>query len=164
MDLTKFSRKELFASAVKSEIDSRDIYSRLSESVMNNFLKDRLAFLASEEEKHRSFLEGAFHREFPGNELTLPEKTPVPLPEIRIPDEMVPVSEVLESAMNAELASQEFYNSFAAEFPDGTDMRKTLELFATMEMGHYRLLEMEKDNMKRFESYDAYWPMMHIGS
>jgi rubrerythrin len=43
-------------------------------------------------------------------------------------------------------------------------MRKTLEFFATMEMGHYRILEMERDNMKRFESYDTYWPMMHLGS
>jgi hypothetical protein len=43
-------------------------------------------------------------------------------------------------------------------------MRKTLELFATMELGHYRLLEIERENMKRFESYDASWPMMHIGS
>ena len=164
MDLSNFSREELFVSAIKSELDSREIYSPLSESVKNAFLKDRLTFLASEEEKHKAFLEGAFKREFPGKELVLPEKTPVPLPEIRIPDELVPLSEVLESAMNAELAAQEFYNSFATHFPDGTDMRKTLEFFATMEMGHYRLLEMEKDNMQRFESYDAYWPMMHIGS
>lgn len=164
MDLAQFSKEELFISAIKSEVESCEIYSRLSESVKNAFLKDRLTFLASEEGKHRAFLEGAFKREFPGKELILPEKTPLPLPEIRIPDEMVPLSEVLESAMNAELASQEFYNSFAAQFPDDTDMRKTLELFATMEMGHYRLLEMERDNMQRFESYDAYWPMMHTGS
>jgi rubrerythrin len=164
MDLSGLSKEELFVSAIKSEVESREVYSRLSESVRNVFLKDRLTFLASEEEKHRAFLESAFRREFTDQELILPEKTPVPLPEIRIPDEMVPLSEVLESAMNAELASQEFYSSFAAEYPDGTDMRKTLELFAGMEMGHYRLLEMERDNMKRFESYDDYWPMMHIGS
>jgi rubrerythrin len=164
MDLSHFSREELFLSAIKSELDSREVYSRLSESVKNAFLKGRLTFLASEEEKHKVFLEDAFRREFPGKELVLPEKTPVPLPEIRIPDELVPLSEVLESAMNAELAAQEFYNSFATQFPDGTDMRKTLEFFATMEMGHYRLLEMERDNIERFESYDAYWPMMHIGS
>ena len=164
MDLTQFSREELFVSAIKSELESHEIYSRLSESVKNAFLKDRLTFLASEEEKHRGLLEGAFKREFPEKELLLPEKTPVPLPEIRIPDELVPLSEVLESAMSAELASQEFYNSFATQFPDDTDMRKTLELFATMEMGHYRLLEIERDNMQRFESYDAYWPMMHMGS
>ncbi len=164
MDLSHYSREELFVSAIKSELESREIYSRLSESVKNAFLKDRLAFLASEEEKHRSFLEGAFRREFPEKELIVPEKTPVPLPVIRIPDEMVPLSEVLESAMNAELAAQEFYNSFATQFPNGTDMRKTLEFFATMEMGHYRLLEIERDNMQRFEAYDAYWPMMHIGS
>jgi rubrerythrin len=164
MDLTRFSKEELFASAIKSEVESRELYSGLAETVKNAFLKDRLRFLASEEEKHRAFLEGAFERDFPGRELILPEKTPVPLPEMRIPDEMAPLSEVLESAMGAELASQEFYSSFAAEFPEGTDMRKTLEFFATMEMGHYRILEMERDNMKRFESYDMYWPMIHVGS
>lgn len=164
MDLTAFSIEELFGSAIKSEIDSRELYSHLSERVQNAFLKDRLAFLASEEDKHRSFLAGAFQKEFPGKELIVPQNTPVPLPEIGVPDEMIPVSEVMESAMNGELASQEFYNSFAVQFPEGTDMRRTLEFFATMEMGHYRLLEMERDNMKRFESYDVYWPMMHIGS
>jgi rubrerythrin len=164
MDLSHFTREELFVSAIKSEIESREIYSRLSEGVKNAFLKDRLTFLASEEGKHRAFLEGAFKREFPGKELILPEKTPVPLPEIRVPDEMVSLSKVLESAMDAELAAQAFYNSFAEQFPDDKGMRNTLELFATMEMGHYRLLEIERDNMQRFESYDAYWPMMHIGS
>jgi len=164
MDLMQFSKEELFASAIKSEVESREIYSRLSEAVKNAFLKDRLAFLASEEEKHRAFLQSAFEREFPGRELILPEKTPVPLPEIRIPDETVPLSEVLESAMNAELASQEFYNSFATQFPENGHMRKTLEFFATMEQGHYKLLEMERENIERFEAYDAYWPMMHIGS
>jgi rubrerythrin len=164
MDLTRFSKEELFFSAIKSEVESREVYSGLAEKVKNAFLKDRLRFLASEEEKHRIFLKGAFEREFPGRELILPEEIPVPLPEMKIPDEMVPLSDVLESAMRAELASQEFYSSFAAEFPEGTDMKKTLEFFAAMEMGHYRILEMERDNMKRFESYDAYWPMMHVGS
>jgi rubrerythrin len=164
MDLTQFNKEELFVTAIKSEVESREVYSKLAEKVKNAFLKDRLRFLASEEEKHKVFLEGAFEREFPGRELILPEETPVPLPKIRIPDEMVPLSEILESAMGAELASQEFYSSFEAEFPEGTDMRKTLELFATMEMGHYRILEMERDAMKRFESYDTYWPMMHVGS
>jgi rubrerythrin len=164
MDLTRFSKEELFVSAIKSEVESREVYSKLAERVKNAFLKDRLRFLASEEEKHRIFLEGAFNKEFPDKELILPEKTPVPLPEIKISDEMAPLSEVFESAMDAELASQEFYSSFAAGFPEDTDMRKTLELFAVMEMGHYRILEIERDNMKRFESYDAYWPMIHVGS
>jgi rubrerythrin len=164
MDLAGFSKEELFLSAIKSEVDSNEVYSRLSDSVRNAFLKDRLTFLASEEDKHRALLEDAFKREFSRKGITLPEKTPVPLPEMRIPDESVPVSEVLESAMNAELAAQDFYNSFAAQFPVDNDMRKVLQFFATMEMGHYRLLEIERENMQKFESYDTYWPMMHIGS
>jgi hypothetical protein len=32
-----------------------------------------------------------------------------------------------------------------------------------MEMGHYKLLEIEKDNSLKFESYEDSWPMMHVG-
>jgi hypothetical protein len=32
-----------------------------------------------------------------------------------------------------------------------------------MELGHYKLLEVEKESMERFEEADVYWPMMHIG-
>lgn len=163
MDLSKYSIMELFLSALRSEINSREVYSKLASEVKNAFLKDKLKFLATEEEKHRIFLEEAFHENFPGKDIVLPERTPVPLPEIKKPDENVLVSEVLMSAMEAEKAAHDFYNSFANRFAADSDMKKTLEYFAAMEMGHYKLLEIEKENMLRFESYDQYWPMMHVG-
>jgi len=32
-----------------------------------------------------------------------------------------------------------------------------------MEMGHYRLLELEKEQAEEFEKYDAEFDMMHVG-
>ena len=46
---------------------------------------------------------------------------------------------------------------------DGTKLNHTLKYFSDMELGHYKLLEVEKESMERFEEADVYWPMMHIG-
>jgi rubrerythrin len=162
LDLTSYSLEDLFLSALKSEVDSNAVYSKLAESVKNAFLKERLKFLADEEEHHRIFLIKAYKENFQDMEPTLPETSPVPLPEIIIPDERVPISEVLESAMKAELASRDFYLSFTDRFDD-QEMKKTLEYFALMEEGHYKLLKVEKENSLKFENYDEYWPMMHAG-
>ena len=64
--------------------------------------------------------------------------------------------------MNAEMAARDFYISFAARLDD-TELKKTLEYFALMEEGHYELLKVEKENSLKFEEYDEYWPMMHVG-
>jgi len=43
-------------------------------------------------------------------------------------------------------------------------IKKTIEYVATMEIGHYKLIEIEKDNMKKFEDFDIYLPMIHVGA
>jgi rubrerythrin len=162
MDLSEYGLEDVFLAAIMSEVESKCVYSKLADRVKNAFLKERLRFLAAEEEKHRDFLEKAFRQKFPGKEPTLPEASPVPLPNIIIPDENVRTSEVLESAMNAELAAKEFYLAFAQQLAD-TEQKRTLEYFALMEEGHYAILKVEKENSLKFEDYDEYWPMMHVG-
>jgi rubrerythrin len=164
MDLITYNEEELFFTAIRAEVDSNNVYAQLAAGVKNAFLKDKLRFLAGEEEKHKQYLEKAYGDRFPGKEIELPDKTIVPLPELKIPDERVPISEVIESAMNAELAAQEFYTAFATRFEDVPELKKTLEYFATMEQGHYKILEIEKQNIEKFEMYDDYWPMMHMGT
>ena len=164
MDLITYNEEELFLTAIRAELDSNNVYTKLAEGVKNAFLKDKLKFLAGEEEKHRQYLEKTYGDRFSGKEIELPDKTIVPLPELKIPDERIPISEVIESAMNAELAAQEFYNAFATRFEDVPELKKTLEYFATMEQGHYKILEIEKQNIEKFEMYDDYWPMMHMGT
>ncbi len=165
MELGEFTIEELFLSAIRAEMDSFSVYSKLADTVKNAFLKDKLKFLAGEEQKHKAYLEEVMNKRLPEKDLEIPEKSIVPLPSIQLPSESVPLSEVLASAMAAEMAARDFYTVFARQIhDDDDDLIKTLELFATMELGHYKLLEIEKENVEKFEEYDDYWPMMHIGT
>jgi len=164
MDLSKFSENTLLVAALKSEIDSKEIYQHTANRVNNALLKDKLTFLASEEVKHHTIIEGIYKENFPNEELQIPEKSPVPMPELIITDEMMPISEVFLMAMNAEKASYDFYNELARLYESNPTLKKTIEYVATMEMGHYKLIEIEKDNMKKFEDFDIYLPMIHVGA
>ncbi len=162
MDLTEYDVEDLLLAALKSEVESRDVYAALAAEVKNIFLKDRLTFLAGEESKHKIFIEHLFGKTFPSTKIVLPRETPVPLPRIRIPDETVPLSHVFDNAMEAEKASHEFYEALVDRFDD-EDTKKMLQYFAAMELNHYRILDAEQENVKRFEDFDIEWPMMNVG-
>jgi len=163
MDLENYSNEEIILSALKSEIEANRLYLEIAGKLKNAFLKDKLKFIADEEDRHRQFLEQMYRSEFPEKSIELPGKTPVPLPEIDIKDETIKLSSIFEMAMTAELAANEFYNSFAERYSNSENIVKTLRYFATMELGHYRLFELEKENMERFEDFDSESPMMHVG-
>ncbi len=163
MDLSKFTLEDVILSAIRSEMNSGAQYKDIASKVENAFLIEKLNFLADEEAKHQNFLEGLYAKSFAGKELIVPEETPVPLPEMKVYGEGVKLSEVLESAMEAERAAKDFYNELSRQFEKEPDIKKNLEYLASMEWGHYKLLEIERDNSLNFESYDEYWPMMHVG-
>ena len=163
MDLSKYSLEELFVTAIKAETDSREAYSILSGISKNAFLKERLRFLADEEAKHKEFLTGEFKKSLPGKELVLPEFSPVPMPEVDVSDDTVPISQILQQAMEAELAAKEFYQAFAEFVKEQQNLMWTLNYFAKMEQGHYELLKIERASALEFEEYDSYNPMMHLG-
>jgi len=163
MDLKEYSMEELILTAIKSERDANDIYSRLSRGVKNAILKDRLRFLAAEEQKHEAFVVELFHRQFPGRDVVLPESSPVPMPHVEIPAEHVPVSHIIKDAMRAERSAAQFYSAFAKRYTQDKEIRDMLNYFAAMESMHYEMLEKEKATADRFESYDDMWPMMHAG-
>ena len=162
MDLRGYSLRELLLGAIKSEIESREIYTKLSGVVRNAFLKNRLVFLAAEEGKHREFLEGLFREMFNEGPAAIPERSLAPLPEIKVPGRYTTASEVVLAAMNAEKASSDFYGSLA-DLLKGEDAKKTVQYLSLMEMGHYRLLELEKEQLDKEEEYQFEWEMMHAG-
>jgi rubrerythrin len=162
MDLKKYNLDELLLAAMKSEIESHKVYTKIARSMKNALLKDKLEFLAKEEEKHRQYIEQIYKKTYPGKKLKLPKTTPVPLPSLILPDEDTPLSAVLKTAMQAELAAQEFYTYLSKQFRNAT-IRNTLSYFASMELQHYKILEIEKESMDRFEDADVYWPMVHAG-
>lgn len=163
MKLKKYALADLLLAAVKSEIDSQAIYSRLAQRVKNAFLKERLEFLALEESKHQKALEGLFGQRFPGQVIAVPEKPVVPLPEIRFRDELVPLSEVIAQAMKAEQAAHDFYLQLADLFADDAGKKNLLLYFSMMEMGHYKLLDLEKSSLERFEEYGEEQELIHVG-
>ena len=163
MDLSKYTLKEIILTALKSEVESKELYEKMKNRVSNFVLRDKFDFLAKEEEKHRVFFEKMFAQNFPGETVALPDKSPVPLPEIGPEVEKLPISEVLEIAMKAELKASEFYKSMIELFSDEM-IRKTLEYISTVELSHYKLLEAERDYAKKFEDYEVEWPGFHIGA
>jgi rubrerythrin len=163
MDLSKYTLKDIILTALKSEVESKELYEKMKNRVSNFVLRDKFDFLAKEEEKHRVFFEKMFAQNFPGETVALPDKSPVPLPEIGPEVEKLPISEVLEIAMKAELKASEFYKSMMELFSDEMT-RKTLEYISTVELSHYKLLEAERDYAKKFEDYEVEWPGFHIGA
>jgi rubrerythrin len=160
MDLGTFSLEDLLLAAIKSEIESKSVYEKLAGKIQNAFLKDKLQFLASEEEKHRKVVESIFRKKIPNKAISLPEKSPVPLPKINTEGL---VSEVFESAMQAEMAAYDFYNGLSEKFANDSEMKRSMVYLAMMEMGHYKLLELEKETLDRYEDYETAWPSMHLG-
>ena len=163
MDLKQYTVQEMFQAAIGSEHESNRIYADLAHRVKNVFLKEKLRYLAGEEEKHAAHLTREFASRFKNKEMVIPEKSPVPLPGILIPDEGVPLSEIIDSAMRAEKAAQDFYLSMKEHFDPGDPILRTLDLFAAMEGSHHVLLSVERENLAQFEEYDTYWDMMNMG-
>ncbi|MCU0798396.1 MAG: ferritin family protein [Candidatus Thermoplasmatota archaeon] len=162
MDLEHYSMKDLLLTAIKSEIESNMVYTQLSEKVANAFLKDRLLFLASEERKHKEFLEGLYREMFNEYDISLPVRSPVPLPEVRVSGKHVMVSDVMLQAMASEKAASEFY-AFLSENLEDEDKKRTMHYLSSMEMGHYRILELEQEQLSATEDYEVEWGMMHAG-
>lgn len=163
MDLRKYRLEDLLLAAMKSEIESNDVYTKMAEQVKNGLLKDKLKFLASEEQKHKTFIEHLFKAKFPKKKILIPKTTPVPLPPLVIPDEDTSISTLLKSAMQAEKSAYEFYQELSKQFTKDEKIRNTLSYFADMELQHYKILEIEKESMDRFEEADVYWDMVHVG-
>jgi len=164
VDLKKYKLEDLLLAAMKSEIESHRVYTTIAAQVKNGLLKDKFKFLAQEEEKHRSFVEQVYKAKFPKKKITIPKTTPVPLPQLLIPTEDTSLGTILKNAMHAEQAAHEFYQSLSVQFTKKEVMiRNTLSYFADMELQHYKILEIEKESMDRFEEADVYWPMVHAG-
>ena len=163
MDLKKYTLEDLLLAAMKSEVESKMIYMKIAKTVKNGLLKDKLEFLAKEEEKHRQFVEQIYKKNFPGKKLVLPKITPVPLPQLIISGEDTPLGTMLKNSMLAEQAAHDFYKSLSKQFTENAMIRNTLSYFADMELQHYKILEIEKESMDRFEEADVYWPMVHAG-
>jgi rubrerythrin len=163
MDLTSYALEDLLLAAIKSEEESFQVYAKLADHIQNGLMKDKFQFLADEEKKHKRFITDLYKSEFPDKPLQLPDKSPVPLPGVKIPEnEDIPISKVLDQAMAAEKAAHDFYLGLSKRYDDSS-VKNMLHYFADMETGHYQMIKQEKESMQWFEQSDVYWPMIHAG-
>jgi rubrerythrin len=163
MDLTRYTIKDILLTALKAEIESQHLYESLSQRVSNFLLKDRLNFLRDEEKKHYEFFKNLYYQEVGKEEIRIPEKNLVPLPEMDFLDEKTPVSKLLAEAMQAEKIASDFYREIANRYDSKPTLKNMLLYIAQMELSHYRILEIEKETAEHFEGYNIEYPLMHIG-
>ncbi|MEO0234320.1 MAG: desulfoferrodoxin family protein [candidate division WOR-3 bacterium] len=162
MNLDEIKREDLILFALKNEIDSMILYNQLSERIKNAFLKERLKFLANEEEKHKKYFE-EFYKKTYLKEIVLPVEDIIPLPKVDISTPNKPLSDILYEAMESELAAHNFYQELSRVFADDQKTSKMLKFFSSMEMIHYSILQLERENSLKFEDYSNDVPMIHVG-
>ena len=163
MNLDEYEFDELLRAAAKAELNAREVYEYISNKSSNFVMKDRFDFLAKEEQKHEEFIRDLYER-WSEEELEVPDETPVPIPYIRFDDE-TDESELIEQAMDAEIASREFYRNLAKRAEESGDEEPValLNYLGDMEQNHYDILKSELERIKEFEEFDEYYPSMHIG-
>jgi rubrerythrin len=152
MDLdSRLQPHEILAIAIKSEKEAADIYSRLNDKVRNKLLKRKLEFLIFEEKKHRQILERLFYQRFPDKKLKEPDKSFLPLPKDYL-DEKAFVFDLFKIALEAEKASEDFYNR-AQQRAEDQGTKKILEYLSRVERSHYFIIKSEIDLLEFFPDY-----------
>ncbi len=165
MDIGELSFEEMLEGAVKAEINAREVYEHMAERVDNFVMTERFEFLAGEEEKHEGFLRDIYENVVSKGDIDPNEETPVPLPYIKYGKDK-DESEIIEQAMDAEIASRDFYRKMAQEAENvglEKNPKKLFDYLAGMEQNHYEILKAEMERMKEFEEFDQYHPGMHQG-
>ncbi len=143
--------KKLLGYAVRAEIDSNKIYTKLSKRVKNPLLKEKFLVLAFEEKKHKEVLERLFSSLYMGDKLQVPEVVDERLlPAVHIKPSTTLV-EILYQAMGAEKSAQDFYAALAGRVRQSK--KKIMEYLSKVEKSHYLMLRSEYTLAQQFEDY-----------
>jgi len=164
----KLKAHEVYPIAVRAEIEAAGIYRGLHGVVRNEALKQKLAFLAGEEDRHRMILERLFHDHFPERTLVVPAEPKRPKKAVPV-DEATSVLELFRLAMAKEKEAEEYYRGAKVAAEDARSKR-ILDYLARTERSHYYMLQSEIDLLVRFPEYynadDAHegQDLFHIGA
>ena len=165
IDVSSLSVEKALSMAVKAEADAEAVYKRLHKLVKNFVLKDKLHFLVNEEKKHQKVVRELYRKLFPGKEPVDPGKSIVPRLSIALKEELT-VPDLLETAMEAEKTSEEFYDTLS-ENVEERGVQEILQYLASMEHSHYFLLKGDYELAMRDEMYtqreDFQYDMVHVG-
>jgi rubrerythrin len=140
--------EKMFLDAMQGEVNDRETYLNLAGRLEISFLKTKLEFLAEEEEKHRLTLEEMYNVFFPGKDIVLPGATAGSVSDDDV-GENIKLLQLLEMAMDYEMAAQNNYLELANQLSDNVETSVTLTYFAAMEASHYGLLKIEKEHLEK---------------
>ena len=155
MGIEDLNLEDILGLAVKTEIQGRIFYSKLSEKVTHPEVKKRIISLAEDEKRHEKIMADLYRK--------MLGKEPKDLPEKGIPDIVGAISamtvndrsqllQVLDMAIEAELVAARFYQRGATLAQD-PKTRNIFEQLEKEEDGHYNFLVAEKSAL----SGDLYW-------
>ncbi len=146
--------EEAVALAIEREKEAKDFYLSKAALMDNPKFKELYEYLANEEVKHLSYLEGyrdkrelpVISTEIPSGQSFTPEFDigRVKSGEITLGD-----AGILLAAMRHERKSEDFYSEVAKKVEDES-LRKFFEMLAGYERGHYELIDSFLEDITRF--------------
>ncbi len=151
LDVATASIKDLLGYAVRSEMDSNEAYTSLSDRVSNPLLKEKFRWLAFEENKHKDMLMKLHSALFPNQTIQIPEK---PSEELFKSIDIAPSTDLLDillQAMEAEKLAEDFYARLAERVENS--QKRLLHYLSKVEHSHYVMLKTEYDALQDFEDY-----------
>ena len=164
----KIKPYDVYPVAIRAELDAAGIYRDLHDRVGNEVLKQKLDFLAKEEDRHKAILERLFRDHFPERKLVVPAESKRPKAKAALA-EGAAVLDLFKLAMQKEKEAEEYYKDAKAAVDDAQS-KKVLEYLRRVERSHYFMLRSEIELLEKFpDYYDAeaeYFgqDLFHIGA
>ena len=156
-DVSSLGIKHALEIALAKEEKAEATYRNIESRVQNFLLKEKARYLAGEEVKHHQLLETMFRAQFPHEKPEIPTELQKPWADPQIaPD--APMPDLLDAAMVAEKASQEFYLALA-ENEKSPRTKALFNYLAAMEQSHYYLVLAERELAREI---DTYWEQQEM--
>ncbi len=147
----KLKAHGVYSVAIRAELDAAALYRDLHGQVRNEVLKQKLDFLAREEDRHKALLERLFRDHFPGRTLAVPAASRRPPAKAAV-NEATAVLDLFKLAMQKEKEAEATYKDAKAAAEDAQS-RKILEYLSRVERSHYYMLRSEVDLLEKFPDY-----------
>lgn len=137
--------QELLGRAVKTELEEAEIYRNLLEKDLPEKTVPVIKRFVTQEEDHEEKLRSTFDDFFPDEEIPLPERSGIEIPE-KVSEETT-AKEIIEKAIEAERDAEEFYRELIDEFED-KEVKRLLGFLASNEREHYEILRVELNKLE----------------
>jgi rubrerythrin len=148
--MAEMTLKTALEVALASETRAREIYETLYGRVGNMMMRDKLKFLAAEEQKHYDMLFKVFKEKIGGTP-SRPDPKLLPRMTVEFDFEKAELTELWKAAMDAEEVSAEHYEGLAGRVSGRAKLM--FKYLANVERSHYYLLKSEYEVLAEIDEY-----------